>query len=90
MARTQPFKIRLLDTEIADLEARATRDGIAKADVIRKAMGWTVVGLVKSSRLPGNGSPAAPPRPASPSASDEPGVAAAGELARRIAERRKQ
>lgn len=85
--RATPFKMRLTDEEVVDLEARARRDGIAKADVIRKAMGWEVVGLVKPSTDDANGT--APPPPASPSA-EEPGVAAAGELARRIAERRKQ
>jgi hypothetical protein len=80
--------MRLTDEEAVDLEARASRDGIAKADVNRKAMGWEVVGLVKPPAPEANGS--APPPPVSPSATEQPGVAAAGELARRIADRRKR
>jgi len=84
--RGQDFKIRLLDEEAADLDARAARDGLAKADVIRKAMGWAPVNLVKASP------PAAgdTPPPPSPSAADGPGMAAASELARRIAARQQK
>jgi hypothetical protein len=89
VARSQPFKMRLLDVEVADLDARAEREGIAKADVIRRAMGWDAVNLVKpSSPAASDGEPAPAPRRPSPSASKEPGVAAASELARRIKERR--
>lgn len=80
--------MRLLDDEAADLEARASRDGLAKADVIRKAMGWKTVELVKASSSAGS-DPSPPPAPPS-SASSEPGVAGMAGLAKRIEERRSQ
>jgi hypothetical protein len=90
MARGKDFKMRLLDEEVADLDARAARDGLAKADVIRKAMGWAPVNLLKpSSPATGDTNGAHRPPKSSPS-SEEPGVAAASELARRIAERRQK
>lgn len=87
MARTQPFKMRLLEEEVADLTARAEREGIAKADVIRRAMGWDAVELVKQESSHAAARATSPPAAPSPS-SKEPGVAGLAELTRRIEERK--
>jgi len=86
--RGHDFKMRLLDDEAADLAARAARDGLAKADVIRKAMGWEPVELVKAPS-PGDRDVSPPPPPPT-SASSEPGVSGMAGLAKRIEDRRRQ
>lgn len=52
--RRHVFVLRLGDAEHADLQSRADAEGIAKADVVRKALGWEVEGLIKpaSERRP--------------------------------------
>jgi hypothetical protein len=45
--RGHTYPLRLGDEEAADLERRAEERGIAKADVIREAMGWAPVGLIR-------------------------------------------
>lgn len=45
--RARVYVLRLGDAEHADLQSRADAEGIAKADVIRKAMGWEPEGLIK-------------------------------------------
>lgn len=85
MRRDHIYRLRLGDDERADLAARAATEGIAKADVIREAMGWEPEGLI---RPPAESPPSPTPKPPPTGEGEEPGVAAVSELARRIQERR--
>lgn len=90
MRRDHTFPLRLGDEERDDLERRAAEEGIAKADVIRAAMGWDPVGLIGPDPAPlAAGVPDLPaPEPTgSPADDDGPGARGISELARRIAER---
>jgi hypothetical protein len=83
--REHTFPLRLSDAEHDDLERRAAKGGIAKADVIREAMGWDPVGLI------GPNSDPPPPRRSEttgkPVAEQGPGQRGLSLLTRRIAER---
>lgn len=87
MRREHDFKLRLGDEERDDLERRAAEQGIAKADVIREAMGWEPEGLIKPD------SPQPPParsrpKPSAPAGDEDgPGARGIAELTRRLAER---
>lgn len=87
MRREHTFPLRLGDEERDDLERRAAEEGVARADVIRKAMGWDPVGLIG----PDSPAPPVPVRsvpPGKPASDEGPGARGLSELARRIAERR--
>lgn len=45
--REHTYRLRLGDAEHDDLEQRANDGGVAKADVIREAMGWEPEGLIR-------------------------------------------
>lgn len=87
MRREHTFPLRLGDAERDDLERRAAEEGVAKADVIRKAMGWDEVGLIGPDSAKAAPAPARrePPRPTG--GEDGPGARGIAELTRRIAER---
>lgn len=90
MRREHFYKLRLGDAERDDLDQRAAEKGIAKADVIREAMGWEPEGLIR--RDAGE----APPRPArqrngsAAGGENGPGERGMAELTRRIAERKRR
>lgn len=89
MRREHGYKLRLGDAEHDDLERRAAEEGIAKADVIRKAMGWDPVGLIGPDSAPPAAAPARPAPTGRAADEDGPGARGISELARRIAERRR-
>jgi hypothetical protein len=88
--REHVFRLRLNDSEHDDLERRATESGMAKADVIRLAMGWRPEGLIHRdlppARTPAPASASVPP-PA-PDAEAGPGDRGLDLLMRRIAANR--
>jgi hypothetical protein len=91
--RGHTYRLRLGDEEHDDLERRAAEHGIAKADVIREAMGWEPEGLIRreADALPPGKISAPPALPTTgTSAGDDDGPAARGlsVLAQRIAARR--
>lgn len=92
--RGHTYRLRLGDEEHDDLERRAAAAGIAKADVIREAMGWEPEGLIRREAAPPTpaqkiSAPPALPTTSTP-AGDDDGPAARGlsVLAQRIAARR--
>lgn len=89
MRRDHTFPLRLGDDEADDLERRAAEEGIAKADVIRKAMGWDPVGLIGPGSAPPAPGPARPAPTGKPADDEGPGQRGITELARRIAERQR-
>jgi len=92
MRREHTFRVRLGDAEHEDLAARAAAEGIAKADVIRKALGWEPEGLIRRKADPSSPASRATNPTTGSTAGDEDGPGARGltELARRIAERQQR
>ena len=90
MRRDHIYRLRLGDAERDDLGARAAAEGIAKADVIREAMGWEPEGLIRpgSAAKPASRPPAPADAANDPGDAAGPGTAAVSELARRIQERK--
>ncbi len=88
MRRDHIYRLRLGDAERDDLDARAAAEGIAKADVIRDAMGWEREGLIGPSDSAPPRARRAPEPTGKPADEEGPGQRGVSELARRIAERK--
>jgi hypothetical protein len=91
--RGHVYRLRLGDEEHDELERRAAERGIAKADVIREAMGWEPEGLIRREADPPTpqkiSAPPAPPTTGTPAGDDDgPGARGLSVLRERIERRR--